>query len=416
MSDSHLRTDWTGLKPSRSFTHKYIIAAFEYFKSVGVDAVVHLGDMAHRGQSLEMQFHADAWKKVFGDSGPIKLFVTGNHDAEGGGYGDFAAKVFPDETERAKHLLATDMATNWERIWGEPYLEVWHKEVKGYHFFGRNWTGDEMDTVRLVKENAVKWRLNGNKPFFLLMHLRPNWRKQRLCDELAEFRNAVGFFGHAHVSNSSWGTLEFKNFPLIQCGALTPGGENHVIGIPELKLPIEGVDVAMCGASRHGMIVRVYDKMLTIERRELGEGGSLGADWVMPFGRFEPHPFSAGELKNVIGKPQFGKIAKLKVESVKLKGGEDAVRVLIPLADGNPDSRVYAYHVVVVGEARMTKLEKVVCSAGCNAGIGREPNGGVTTLDIPKSELPPGKKLAISVRPLSSLGTSGKAIIARLMV
>ena len=29
MSDSHLRTDYTGLKPSRSFTHKYVIAAFD---------------------------------------------------------------------------------------------------------------------------------------------------------------------------------------------------------------------------------------------------------------------------------------------------------------------------------------------------------------------------------------------------
>ena len=30
------------------------------------------------------------------------------------------------------------MAANWERIWGEKYEPVWHKEVKGYHFFGRN--------------------------------------------------------------------------------------------------------------------------------------------------------------------------------------------------------------------------------------------------------------------------------------
>ena len=45
-------------------------------------------------------------------------------------------------------------------------------------------------------------------------------------------------------------------------------------------------------------------------------------------------------------------------------------------------------------------------------GIGHEPNGGMTTLDIPKSELPPGKTLTFAVRPLTSLGTSGKAISA----
>ena len=49
-------------------------------------------------------------------------------------------------------------------------------------------------------------------------------------------------------------------------------------------------------------------------------------------------------------------------------------------------------------------------------GIGHEPNGGVTTLEIPKSELPPGKTLTVAVRPLSSLGTSGKAITTTFKV
>ena len=53
---------------------------------------------------------------------------------------------------------------------------------------------------------------------------------------------------------------------------------------------------------------------------------------------------------------------------------------------------------------------KAVYAAGYNMGIGHEPNGGVTTLEIPKSELPPGKMLTFAVRPLTSLGTSGKSI------
>ena len=44
-------------------------------------------------------------------------------------------------------------------------------------------------------------------------------------------------------------------------------------------------------------------------------------------------------------------------------------------------------------------------------GIGHEPNGGVTTLDIPKSELPPGQSLTFAVRPLTSLGTAGRPIM-----
>ena len=125
------------------------------------------------------------------------------------------------------------------------------------------------------------------------------------------------------------------------------------------------------------------------------------------------HPFSKGELKKVIGNPQFREGAKLIVEE---NSATSRLRVRIPLADGNPDSRVYAYEVVVVGDEGTPKLYKAVYAAGCNMGIGHEPNGGMTTLDIPKSELPPGKTLTFAVRPLTSLGTAGKAIATEFKV
>ena len=87
--------------------------------------------------------------------------------------------------------------------------------------------------------------------------------------------------------------------------------------------------------------------------------------------------------------------------------------IKIPLADGNPDSRVYAYEVVVVGDEGTPKLHKAVYAAGCNMGVGHESNGGVTTLEIPNPELPPGKTLTVAARPLTSLGTSGKAIATK---
>ena len=95
---------------------------------------------------------------------------------------------------------------------------------------------------------------------------------------------------------------------------------------------------------------------------------------------------------------------------------EEGVKISIPLADGNPDSRVYAYEVVVIGEAGSKKLFKAVYAAGCNLGIGHAPDGGVTTLEIAKEELPPGESLTIAVRPLSSLGTGGRPIAAELKV
>ena len=184
------------------------------------------------------------------------------------------------------------------------------------------------------------------------------------------------------------------------------------------KTKIEGRDAENIGKGRQGYVVRIYDDMMVIERREFSSGAaSLGADWVMPFNwGTGKHPFSKDELKKVIGEPQFGKSVKLKVESVKLESGEDAVRVSIPLADGNPDSRVYAYEVVVAGDEGTPKLHKAVYAAGVNTGVGHEPNGGVTTLEIPKSELPPGQSLTFAVRPITSLGTSGRPIITDFKV
>ena len=219
--------------------------------------------------------------------------------------------------------------------------------------------------------------------------------------------------------------------PTIQCPACCPQANNCLSNepYPWLKVVPEGAEAA--GKSRQGYVVRVYDDMLVIERREFSKGGSLGADWVMPLGKYDPHPFSKDELKKVIGEPQFkdgallslsgvreiGRMGVSSKNSPKLQNSEtpsseskDAIRLSIPLADGNPDSRVYAYEVVVVGDEGAPKLHKAVYAAGCNMGIGHEPNGGVTTLEIPKSELPPGKTLTVAVRPLSSLGTSGRAI------
>ena len=154
----------------------------------------------------------------------------------------------------------------------------------------------------------------------------------------------------------------------------------------------------------------------------------------MPFGKYNPHPFSLEEQKKKIGAPQFRAGAKLEVSLDRIDKinkienttnhhpvnpvspvQEDSASlrlcVKIPLADGNPDSRVYAYEVVVVGEGQ--KLHKVVYAVGCNMGIGHEPNGGVTELAIPKSDLPSGNTLAFSVCPITSLGTRGAPLSAK---
>jgi hypothetical protein len=399
----------------REWSDKYLVKALTHFRDENVDAVVHCGDFAHLGQVEEMQAHADAWNRAFPNNRApaghevVKLFVSGNHELRGstyGGKGMFVKRLYPDPEERARHVLASDMAGNWQRIWGEKYEQVWHKVVKGFHFFGMQWGVDDKVMADLVDGTTG---CEPPRPFFVLRHDYPS---RALRARMKRHPNAVGFFGHLHYSITNWRKICFDgSMPWLQVPSL------HSHGYPGLregdpwltKLKIEGMEAAGSVRARQGMVVRIYDDMMVVERREFGEGGSLGADWVMPFGKYNPHPFSLEERKKKIGEPQFRTGAKLLVEDVS--AADPRLSVKIPLADGNPDSRVYAYEVVVAGEGQ--KLHKFVYAAGCNMGVGHEPNGGVTELAIPKSDLPSGNTLVFSVCPITSLGTRGKPLSAK---
>lgn len=337
VSDTHLRTDRTGKRIDMgSWPDKYLLSAFRHFRALNVDAVVHCGDMADRGQIVELQAHANVWRKVFPDNRAAdgrkveKLFVMGNHDVDGYDYG------------------------------------------RGFR-----------------------------------------------VDQIYHFRNGFGFFGHWHMSAANWWCMRLFNgaTPSVQCPAMYPffddgrwlGGGDKGISVAPLEDKLQG------GSWRQGFVVRVYDDMLVISRHEYSAGGSLGSDWIMPLERQTPHPFSLTALKRKIGSPQFRPNAKLQIQVEESTRPTNCkiVKLLIPPADGNAQTRVYAFDVVVVGDGAKEKLLKSVYAAGANMGIGHEPNGGVTTLRIPASELPKGGKLTFAVRPITSLGTRGKALTSQ---
>ncbi len=383
------------------------------------------GDIADQGLVSEMEWTANAWRKVFPDNTADdgrkveKLFVTGNHDVEGMWR---VNRDIPDENERKKKMLSTDMAGHWQRIWGEPYSDVWHKVVKGYHFFGRNYgEAHKHAFVELIEKSAEKYKINrGKNPFFITSHTgyfgnANKWFREALSKHS---RNAVAFYGHYHWSAVNWNKIFFtvsKDMPELQCPPCGPfqgtlGSKNPLI----TKDKIFGEEnIGMC---RQGFLVSVYSDMMVVQRRDFDKGGSIGADWIMPLGKFEPHPFSQAELKKAIGSPQFSKAAKLQIEDNRYKDGIDAtphIKLTIPHADGNPDSRAYVYDVAITGASGGKKFRRAVYAVGCNCAMGHEVNGGKTTLMIATNEIPEGKNLVISVSPVSSLGTAGKPLILK---
>lgn len=429
LTDTHLMVEWDGKSLYRSMTLDYIRKAFRLFKARGIDAFVHLGDASHRGCVREWEFHKEVFDEVFGTRGaPERLIIVGNHELMGNE--SHCKGVYKEPALWRENAICADVARHYERVWGEPYSEFFHKEVKGYHFFGRHWTDEEYNGTRekpfsdFILSKGDACALKGEKPFFILSHRRHHFH---FCQALGGFPNAVAFMGHWHLSNADWKSIYYDRdtfggfFPHIEVGACRYDGHNGLYRPDEIKPPEDSNSFTGSNQpSRQAMIVNVYDDMVVFERHEVDQGGKLGPDWVLPIEELKvessklkvekkPHPFSKDELKNTIGVPQFGAKAKLDVR----KESQGAIKIKIPMADGNPDSRVYAYNIVVVGDDPKSRYFKSEYFSGVNSAVGHEPDGGVTTVEIPASELPAGKKLTVAVRPVSSLGTKGKAIATK---
>ena len=439
LTDTHLQSGWDGVTPHRAFPLTYVTNAMRLFGERGIDAFVHLGDAAHRGKNVEVQYHRDIFEKFFpngkGRDGRTveKLVVAGNHELYGnevGGNGAWAPNIWKDPVERAKHILCADLPRFWQKTWGEKYEKVWHREVGGYHFFGRHWETKEEALADFINEHAEEYGLRGTKPFFILSHRRHH---SQFFKSLKDFPNAIAFFGHWHQSNADWKTIYYDSFggffPSIEVGACRNDGGNALDAnesVLKAKLDEGNADRddgrkeqnwhSNKVQSRQAMIVNVYDDFVVFERHEVGEGGKLGPDWMLPLawrekkdadGKPFKHPFSREMLTRRIGAPEFQEKAKMEIGGIG-----DSLKLTIPLADGNPKSRVFAYDVVAIGDDPAQKLFKSAYFEGVNLGIGHEPDGGVTTVEISKADLPAGKNLTLAVRPISSLGTKGKPLVA----
>ena len=145
VSDTHMRCHYDG----KSFYSRYdvyfddqaLVEVMKAFKKEGVDAILHCGDITDNGMVREMEFYKEAWDKVYGrDPRPVNLMCTGNHDvAESYDWAKMISRSNDPAVYKKIRLGPHNIKKEMERIWGEPYEDVWHKTVKGYHFFGFGW-------------------------------------------------------------------------------------------------------------------------------------------------------------------------------------------------------------------------------------------------------------------------------------
>ncbi|MBR6732797.1 MAG: metallophosphoesterase [Kiritimatiellae bacterium] len=420
LSDVHL---------NRKGDEDTFLKALAYFRDNGADGVMIAGDIADTGLVEQMERAADCWWRTFPDGRAPdgrhveQLWVYGNHE-----FHNWRRSSRDPAYLRANVLnFENNHAKVWERIFHEPYSPIWAKTVKGYTFIGAHW-GNEKDLDAFLQKNADRLNLRSGRPFFYAQHPHPGntvqgpwaWGNDGgvATRALEKFPNAVAFSGHSHYSITDERSIWQGKFTSVGTSSLRyifsqywrDNGENHSGIVKQMKILPEG-------AGRQGMLVRVYDDRMTIERREFVHGESLGADWVVPLDGSRPFAFEPRSERAMA--PSFAPGAKVDVKRAKGRnrmGQEtDQVTVSFPAAMPSATSRVHDYEVTALAyheDVDYPVATKRVLSESYFLPPTREAKSGHIVFAV--SELGGVKEVRFAVRPLECFGHKGPEIYSQM--
>ena len=463
LSDIHILRIGAGEKMAGGGNNLTFRHALEWFRSQDVDAVIIAGDMADKGMDENLLAVAEAWYSVFPDDRypdgrPVeKVFVTGNHDWIGYTYGNAAAKKYPDEAERVKHILQRDMSGWWERAFHESYSPIYAKEIKGFTFIGSHWDGVQAGSsthgasFHLIEEFMAK---NGKSldpalPFFYVQH--PHLKDTCYgpwawghdigitTKTLSAYPNAIAFSGHSHYSLTDERTIWQGAFTSVGTGSLrytdTPGEERTPTGFENTGAADWRTDACKLmkkigtGDCRQGMLWSVYDDCITVKRREFLSDLDIGEEWVMPLPAAESRPFAFAERAKRFRAPEFPEGAKPVVAEMdaKNRGGKSKDGKETIASENKPSFEVAVPAVVSDDKARLFTLEftattadgksqtKLVLPEGFNHSLKHAKANVRQVCYFRKDELGSGD-VRFTVTPMNCFGARGKPLTAEFKV
>lgn len=442
-SDVHIVKDW-GDANSRGLAdqERHLERALRWFDSLGADAVVFPGDMAHTGRVSELEALAAVWEKVFPRSVAAdgrrveRLLVTGNHEV---GQWPGLWDGIPD-AELRRIRLDYDRAhleANWKRIFREDYRLVWRREVKGVTFIGcqypRPGTWHSPDICAGVR--ALARDLPADRPFFYVQHAHPAHTcysevggavaESESSTALAGFPRAVALSGHSHNTLCDERSVWQGAFTSIGCGSVAEAGPCYP-GVPydnggapygpeyasqRMKCPPQvGNDGRGC------LFVEVYADRLAVRRRSLSFDEPLGPDWIVPVPARLGGDFDFSRRRLAWPAPQFAAgaraMAEIPPQEPPCAGpglvGRPVVRVSFPQAESVAGSRVFDYVVQAFAGGREVRRATVL-AVGYDLPESRAGTGGECLFGV--HELPKGVPTVFSVTPRNCYGACGRALL-----
>ena len=347
----------------KSGAAKKLERAFRIFRRERVDGVLICGDLTHNGLVPQLEELALIWNRVFpGNKGEDgihveKLFHYGDHDTSGHCHGGKPASttkltVHGKCTEEGleETVIAPQRKEVWERIFGEPWAPVVHKNVKGYDFILSQYTAEGHNRALGLEEFMKGFSPDPCKPFFYSQHrvLRNTvqgpgaWGQDDGSAKkiLAGYPNCCAFVGHAHRSaigeDSIWqGPFTAVQVPSLSCVTQERDHANKPNG----------------WLAQQGLILSVCQNSMTIRRLDLVHDADLAPMWTIPF-EWGKKPFDFEARRRSAVRPEFPAGAKLdaKIEThCGNDGGRQRVLQLqFPVVNGlSGGVRAYDYEVTV---------------------------------------------------------------------
>ena len=392
---------------------KMLEDTFAFLRDAGVDGVIIAGDIANSGNSNELKSAGNAWDAVFpGNKAPDgrhveKLFLYGNHDNFG-------------------KSINQNRAGAWRYAFNEDWAPIYAKTVKGYVFICAHW-GYEKDLAAFLQDNGEKLHLRDGRPFFYSQHPHPGntvygpwaWGNDKgvATDALNTYSNAVAFSGHSHHSLTDERSVWQGTFTSIGTSSLSYiyaqyWRENGEAGRGE---PVKQMPWLSAGAGKQGMVMRVYDDAIIIERWDMIAHEKVGADWRIPLDGSRPFDFET--RRAAATPPEFapGTPVLLSTGTGKNRKGEEIeqLTVTFPSAMPSETSRVLDYEVRALAyheDVDYAVATKRVHSAAFYLPVERDAPTNKCVFAI--SELPEKTPLRFAVRPVECYGKKGHEILS----
>lgn len=424
VSDIHIR----GIESAETFKH-----TLEYFRSLKVDGVIIAGDMADWGLEPQLKVVADTWYSVFPNDEGLdgkhteRLFIYGNHDMEAYSWNSVINLVGSETAQ--EQGIGRHPGEVWKKYFGEDYSPIWFKTIKGYHFIGAHWHTDNIPGLEeLMQQHASE--LETEKPFFYIQHPHLKntcngpwaWGQDdgTVTKLMSRYPNAVAFSGHSHSPLTDDRNLWQGTFTSIGTASLKyqypmPARENTYQDDSKLR-PVYQMPTLDSSMARQGMIMRVYDSAITLERREFVYDQQLDDNWLLPWPISLSEPLSFENRGKKAPIPQFeaGAIATVTQAMGRDRNGTETDQVTVHFPNvlrKRTGVRAFDFEVQVEWEwldCHFISATKRVFSP--MSLFGEAQDEGEVTCVFALSELPKDRDYRFIVRPCNCYSGKGDPI------